>query len=311
MVITMRLPPIRRHGFTLVELLVVIAIIAILIALLLPAVQAAREAARRAHCLNNFKQVGVALHNYHSAFGIFPYGRCWCEVSNPLANCQDGSCQCGTTNFFGLGWDGLILPYLERGDLYDQFDMSIGPYQVWSGSNLDVWKTPVLAYVCPSDPQGPWLEVGGGGKQNMGGVSDSRTAWQDSSTIGQHPVKFGDGMMQNTAAKKVGDVFDGTSNTLMIGEATGGEAGSGQGSYWMYGVTYSTAFGINGPGTIPGDGSYGWSDIEIGFSSYHPGGAHFLMVDGSARLLSENIDFDALVALTTRAGGDIVPGSAY
>ena len=304
----MRLSQSHKEGFTLVELLVVIAIIAILIALLLPAVQAAREAARRAQCLNNFKQVGVALHNYHSAVGTFPYGRCWCEVSNPDANCQTGSCQCGTENFFGLGWDGLILPYMEYGNLYEKFDMSVAPYQFFSGINLTIPGNRIATYICPSDQQDD--SVGSKKKQNMAGVSDSVTAWQASSTIGQHPVKYGDGMMQNTAAKKVTDVFDGTAYTLFVGECTGGAAGSDQGQYWGYGVTLSTSFGLNGPGTIPGEGVYRWSDIEIGFSSYHPGGAQFLMVDGSARMLSENIDATVLVSLTTRAAGDIVPGNS-
>ncbi|MCS7305653.1 MAG: DUF1559 domain-containing protein, partial [Thermoguttaceae bacterium] len=104
-------PPVRKqktfrpvlHGFTLVELLVVIAIIGILIALLLPAVQAAREAARRAQCSNNLKQIGLALHNYHSAFRCFPAG----SVVNVPTACSSGDCR-------GTSMMVVILPYLEQ-----------------------------------------------------------------------------------------------------------------------------------------------------------------------------------------------------
>src|SRR3954447_1619024 len=95
-------------GFTLVELLVVIAIIGILVALLLPAVQAAREASRRASCQNKLHQIGLALHNYHSAKNVFPYGA------------QDGDCEAKTPDRHVMGWRLLILPYMEYQTLYDQ-----------------------------------------------------------------------------------------------------------------------------------------------------------------------------------------------
>lgn len=101
----------RRRAFTLIELLVVIAIIAILIALLLPAVQQAREAARRSSCKNNFKQIGLALHNYHDTMRIFP----------------PGYCRAGTTtdnNF--IGWGTFILPYIDQANLYNQIQSKGG-----------------------------------------------------------------------------------------------------------------------------------------------------------------------------------------
>src|SRR3954471_10743597 len=95
-----------RPGFTLIELLVVIAIIAVLIGLLLPAVQAAREAARRSQCVNNEKQIGLAMHNYHSALNQFPPGAIVGKDGKPL-----------------LSWRVAILPYVEQGDLYNQFHL--------------------------------------------------------------------------------------------------------------------------------------------------------------------------------------------
>src|SRR5215472_10002444 len=91
----------RRRGFTLIELLVVIAIIAVLIALLLPAVQAAREAARRSQCINNMKQIGIALHNYHSAVNSLPPG------------------QLEGNNWLDFSAHTMLLPYLEQAPLYN------------------------------------------------------------------------------------------------------------------------------------------------------------------------------------------------
>src|SRR5271169_2774298 len=91
------------RGFTLIELLVVIAIIGVLVALLLPAVQAAREAARRTQCRNNLHQIGIALHNYHDAFLMFPPG--WIGVTNLQLDVNGGS---------GLAWSSLILPQIEQ-----------------------------------------------------------------------------------------------------------------------------------------------------------------------------------------------------
>src|ERR1700756_2643029 len=95
----------KRRGFTLVELLVVIAIIAILIGLLLPAVQKVREAAARAQCMNNLKQMGLALHNYHSVFGGFPPAK----VTTPTTH----------------NWTVFILPYIEQDNLYKRYNFSV------------------------------------------------------------------------------------------------------------------------------------------------------------------------------------------
>ena len=144
----------KPKGFTLVELLVVIAIIGILIALLLPAVQAAREAARRTQCLNNLKQIGIALHEYHDTHQVFP-------ISTTGSLMQNGQCGSG---FYS--WLAMILPFVEQGNLYNSINFNIGmmdtcsfnsssDYQVLTISanhpNAQAAATPIPGYLCPSD----------------------------------------------------------------------------------------------------------------------------------------------------------------
>jgi prepilin-type N-terminal cleavage/methylation domain-containing protein/prepilin-type processing-associated H-X9-DG protein len=135
-----RQPPVRP-GFTLIELLVVIAIIGVLVALLLPAVQSARESARRTQCVNNLKQIGLALHDYHDAVGSFPWGQC------EAGHWQDYSCHLP------------LLPYLEQANVYNSFNMD----DPWSYGQTDGGARPgcpinttaqymkISVFLCPSD----------------------------------------------------------------------------------------------------------------------------------------------------------------
>src|ERR1700678_3542409 len=109
----------RRRGFTLIELLVVIAIIAVLIALLLPAVQAAREAARRIQCTNNLKQIGLALHNYHSAYNSFPMGG---SAQSPVFGGVTGPYEWENYSSFAM-----MLPFLEQVPVYNSMNLMVCP----------------------------------------------------------------------------------------------------------------------------------------------------------------------------------------
>ena len=123
MIFSQTAPP--RRGFTLIELLVVIAIIAVLIGLLLPAVQAAREAARRIQCTNNLKQIGLALHNYHDTFGVFPPGGI--TGFKPRGRVLDDQIWANLCKANLLSWRALILPQMEQNPLYNgiNFDMQV------------------------------------------------------------------------------------------------------------------------------------------------------------------------------------------
>ncbi len=295
-------------GFTLVELLVVISIIGILIALLLPAVQSAREAARRLQCANNFKQVGLALHNYHASHATLPIG-------TNLYYTGSGSCPTGPGFYNGMAWGVFVFPYLEMQSIYDQYDFSKNYFEE---PNWTLGGSRINLFLCPSDPQDHELVWCCTGRQqagmpedhdmaktNMAGVHDSIEHMCQSIN---RPSQEANGVLYAVSATRFADISDGTSSTLMVGEILGGGRGTHRGVYWHSWDTLGTQNGINGPGTRIGE------DLPLsfnhrhhgGFASEHPGGCHFAMVDGSVHFLSENIDAKLLAALTTRSNGEVV-----
>jgi prepilin-type N-terminal cleavage/methylation domain-containing protein len=223
----------RKYGFTLLELLVVIAIIAILIALLLPAIQMAREAGRRAQCSNNLKQIGLALHNYLTACGVFPPGRMDPDfVRNGVV--QVFYSNYNTADAGGIGtWLGHfsvqchILPYMEQAAAYNAMNFSIKntPRILLSGSvntpNLTCYALAHEAFLCPSDPN---TSPGGvsennyrynfGGNTPYAGAIDT-TRQTDRSALGNGSFTIG-------LCLKPRDFNDGLGHTAMFSEHTKG-----------------------------------------------------------------------------------------
>ncbi len=219
-----------RRGFTLIELLVVIAIIAVLISLLLPAVQSAREAARRAQCTNNLKQIGLALHNYHSSTNVFPMG--------------------GSNNAYTLGstppyndwcnWSAqaLMLSYMEQAPLYNaiNFNWATSDYGGLTVCNSTVYATVLASYMCPSDP---WVGSKSGNLNSYmasygttSGQPDYWPGWTQQGSSGMFAVWISYGIT---------DAVDGTSNTVAYSEAM---VGNGQ---------YNTLYkgnGLEGVGNV-------------------------------------------------------------
>ena len=187
----------KSTAFTLVELLVVITIIGILIALLLPAVQAAREAARRMQCANNFKQAGLALHNYHNLLESFPPGSLtwYVSYSCPHPNGAQPAERCMWNKLSpyyqaGWGWGAMILPYIEQANACDMIDFSVHygptffPGDTDPPANKFSSAQKIAIYLCPSDPQGDELVSCCSGqvaalpqedvaRTNMAGVADA------------------------------------------------------------------------------------------------------------------------------------------
>jgi prepilin-type N-terminal cleavage/methylation domain-containing protein/prepilin-type processing-associated H-X9-DG protein len=208
-----------QRGFTLIELLVVIAIIAVLIALLLPAVQAARDAARRSQCTNNLKQIGLALHNYHSASNIFPLGVS--ATSNPFNVSQTG----GDPVLAWVSWSAhsLLLPYLEQGVMYNainfDFDSTTGPTWV---TNRTILYSRVNAFICPSDPTSSTNAMVGF-NVNYSGCNGTTTLTSNTQTTG---------MFASQTSYSMATILDGSSNTVIFGETL---VGSGnQTGNWAY-----------------------------------------------------------------------------
>ncbi len=300
----------RRPGFTLIELLVVIAIIAVLIALLLPAVQQAREAARRSACKNNFKQVALALHNYHDTHGVLPIGA---AIGGAGAS-TGGICSTVNAQTCLFSWGVHILPFLEEGNRYQKVLFSGVPAtrdnHLANPANYDFAATlgPISTYLCPSYPD---LDIDIGSitglvsampRTDIAGVADSRDWMCD----GVRPRVDGNGMLYGFSRTRFATVTDGLSNTLLIGEVTGNitaTSGLRGNTYAGYDV-FDVSRGINGSRTIPGNGT--WDYRLQGFSSFHVGGGHFAMSDGSVRFLSQNTHQGTLAALASREGGETV-----
>jgi prepilin-type N-terminal cleavage/methylation domain-containing protein/prepilin-type processing-associated H-X9-DG protein len=219
---------VTRRGFTLIELLVVIAIIAVLIALLLPAVQAAREAARRAQCVNNLKQIGLALHNYHTAANVFAMG----GSGNPFGP--------ATTYYTWCGWScqALLMSYLDQAPLYNAMNFMVAPWpssgtgNYWTMTST-VDRTKISVFLCPSDTNA--------GKQNfnsyygcIGTSVNVGPAWAAAigGSQGYYAVSTmpqSTGLFVQSGSYGIQDCTDGTSNTIAFSEAL---TGDGKGSNW-------------------------------------------------------------------------------
>jgi prepilin-type N-terminal cleavage/methylation domain-containing protein/prepilin-type processing-associated H-X9-DG protein len=209
-----------RDGFTLIELLVVIAIIAVLIALLLPAVQSAREAARRAQCTNNLKQIGIAMHNYHTASGTFPIGVSATSSTFNVANgCGLGSPGSPLMTWSGWSVHSMLLPYLEATPVYNAINFAFDPIGCDGGWN---WETTALytsipGFLCPSDPfSGPKLGFINNYCGSIGTTIGIAQSYPSKST----------GVFSYQTPYGISDITDGSSNTIAFAEALVGDGGS-------------------------------------------------------------------------------------
>jgi prepilin-type N-terminal cleavage/methylation domain-containing protein/prepilin-type processing-associated H-X9-DG protein len=337
----------HRRGFTLIELLVVIAIIAVLIALLLPAVQSAREAARRIQCTNGMKQIGLAIHNYHSSFDSLPPAGSVDVTGNAQGSGlvpQTASIHMRLTN------------YLEQRAVYDAYNFALA--DVTSGSavpaNTTVMSINIPGYLCPSDGNpgsaqniaiGFGTQVAcinyavnaGTNRQNNGGCTNGVAWWLGGNS--------GYGSRVGLAT-----ITDGTSNTAAFSEWIKGKNGQNslgpnlvyaisqynnggpqndynvctaattplwdfKGEYWTLQDT-----GRGGPyyHVMPPDqpacavsAAFGNVDSFIGPSSFHPGGANVLLMDGSVRFVKASVALAAWNALGTRSGSELISADAY
>ena len=329
-----------RRGFTLIELLVVIAIIAVLIALLLPAVQAAREAARRSQCVNNLKQIGLALHNYDSAIGQYPLGAVTAVTNQGTATpvCPtDGSTH--LTRKRHTMWS-LLLPYVEQSAAYNAINYDFAATGMQAGINAGSvnftgLKTKVNTYLCPSDlPATPVTSTNAYTQGSYAGSFGTIDIIRYTSC--PYEVEP-DGMFGRNRCYGNADMRDGSSNTLMVGEYSNFRTPLlFYGNYWgifdwigpsaypglttPQGGLASSVPRINANIVIPDvptTGSAAWRNDpaslnmgQWGFRSLHPGGAHFLFGDGSVRFLKSTIDPATYRALSTRNGNEAISADA-
>jgi prepilin-type N-terminal cleavage/methylation domain-containing protein/prepilin-type processing-associated H-X9-DG protein len=327
----------QRAGFTLIELLVVIAIIAVLIALLLPAVQAAREAARRIQCVNNLKQIGLALHNYHSSLNSFPVGFLY-AYRGVLPNSSPSQYR----------WSALaqMTPFLEQANLYNalNFDFPIAHQPTSSGAlfwpyfpaNTTAMATEVSLFLCPSDGAPP--PAAGTGPTNYAFCSGDGSGGGDATNA--------NGAFILGPAQSVASLRDGTSLTAAASEQLLGIAGPYSQTTptpvpvpWTRAMARVTAgpltdaaCALSGNGWLLNKGSSWWDgnyqnalynhylapnatrpDCIVYHNpgwkaarSFHPGGVNVLYCDGHVVFAKDTVDLRIWRAVATRAGGEVI-----
>jgi prepilin-type N-terminal cleavage/methylation domain-containing protein/prepilin-type processing-associated H-X9-DG protein len=333
----------RRRGFTLIELLVVISIIAVLIALLLPAVQSAREAARRAQCVNNLKQIALAMHNYHDQFDSFPSG--------DLAGGTNPNGSDWWTGFW-WPWAWLVLPQMEQAPLYNASNAFLDQMD---NSNFTVNQSIIASYLCPTDDTNKvfsnmrWVTAmnnfallsaayTGAVMNYVGNWGDMRTGSPWDLYAGEPTLSWGCvnkfrgifGDCSSGAVTTVASCTDGTSNTFLVGENSPYYNGA---LLWVDGTaTYaSTVIPLNWicnlqDGQVDVDGTicsvqylnsiqaphcYRNQTYNYGFKSKHPGGANFAFADGSVHFIKQTINPRTYNALGSRAGGEVISSNSY
>jgi prepilin-type N-terminal cleavage/methylation domain-containing protein/prepilin-type processing-associated H-X9-DG protein len=338
----------ERRGFTLIELLVVIAIIAVLIALLLPAVQSAREAARRASCVNNLKQIGLGIHNYHSQYEVFPPG------GITLGYC------CTAPSL--MTWLTAILPQMDNAPLFNSYNFSLPNDAYVNPANPEVGGAPVMenqtlrvafvaTYICPSDQNtdhtdrpasgnGSSLQYAPGSYKAVGGMDDGVSPagayfwWDDAggsnfSGWGKLPFR---GVLHSCAPpsppfntqglgpERFATVLDGTSNTMLASEYHT-KTNNNRRVFWSYTYTSFTIGTLvpqsrqlipdfNACAAAPGVAGSDVCKRSTG-ASLHPGGANCLMADGSVKFVKNTTSMKIWMALATIQNGEILSADSY
>jgi prepilin-type N-terminal cleavage/methylation domain-containing protein/prepilin-type processing-associated H-X9-DG protein len=339
----------RRRGFTLIELLVVIAIIAVLIALLLPAVQAAREAARRAQCVNNMKQLGLAIQNYHDFSNSFPPGRIW----KPSPTQAFPTILAGVQN---TPWFVLMLPQFEQQSLYNAFNFTLGsegpnqPFPLGFLANMTLESFKVGLFQCPSDLTNTYVFPP---PLNVGPLATAvltrgnyAAAWGNTNWgqgVGNESVlatPYLQSAFGHNGQISFATVTDGSSNTVFMSEVLQGTGSDVRGLMWSVtagassfnsrltpnGVTdflgqFSGFDQLSGSTSCVSDPVHGLpcaaqtnhgSNTAFSASrSRHPGGVNSLFGDGSVHFMKNTINPTIWVGLNTIGSGEVISADAY